>query len=63
MNKDLVRLVRRLREQHFIVRQTANNRLVVSKDGEPIVSISMRSGDFKAPINNLRRLTRAGFKA
>lgn len=63
MNKDLVRLVRRLRDQDFTVRLTAKNRLAVSKDGEPIVTISLKPGDFKAPINNLRRLAKAGFKA
>lgn len=63
MNKDLVRLVRQLRQQGFVVRQTPSNRLVVSKDGEMIVTISMRSGDSRAVANNLSRLTRAGFKA
>lgn len=63
MNKDLERLVGQLRKQDFKVRLTPSNRLVVSKGGKLVVTISLKSGDFKAPINNLRRLTRAGFKA
>lgn len=63
MSKDLDRLVAELRSQGFNVRRTPSNRLVVSKDGKMIVTISMRSGDSRAAINNLSRLTRAGFKA
>lgn len=63
MNKDLDELVHQLRKQDFKVRLTSSNRLVVSKNGKMIVTISLKSGDIKAPINNLRRLARAGFKA
>lgn len=63
MNKDLERLVSQLRQQDFKVRLTQSNRLVVTKGGKMVVTISLQSGDIKAPINNLRRLARAGFKA
>lgn len=59
--KELRKLIREVEAQGFTVRVTSKGHFFVTKNGQPVTTISGTASDHRSHANSIGQLRRAGF--